>query len=282
MSIAALLVANGAVLVSAHGAESARQVMAERAPAAVFGSMTHHVAAGVSVELHLPPGPGPHPVLLYAHGGGWTSGTPTDGLEDLGVSEVIDHGWAIASIGYRLADPATGVTAQHQRDDVAAVLGWIRTAGPDVGLGDRVVAMGHSSGAHIVALAAADAAPTARPDTVVLVSGVFDFLPDVVDHPLLRPAAAAALGCHPSDCGPVEALEPVAFADRGDPPVVLVHGADDRVVTSATSVRYAEALRRADVAVDLHVVSGGGHSGAVLAAAIRAVLTTVMDGSTRR
>ena len=57
----------------------------------------------------------------------------------------------MATLRYRVAAPGTGVTAREQSHDVDAALAWIRSAGPSVGLSSRVVASGHSAGAHLLA-----------------------------------------------------------------------------------------------------------------------------------
>ncbi|GAA0559599.1 alpha/beta hydrolase [Rhizomicrobium electricum] len=52
---------------------------------------------------------------------------------------------------------------------------------------------------------------------------------------------------------------PVGDCD-GAPPAFLVHGADDRDVPVRHSERFARALQRCDVPVELHVFAGVGHS----------------------
>ena len=34
------------------------------------------VSEGVTADIHVPTGDGPHPVLVYLHGGGWVCGSP--------------------------------------------------------------------------------------------------------------------------------------------------------------------------------------------------------------
>lgn len=237
---------------------------------------------GVALDIHLPTSHGDPPVLLYVHGGGWTSGHRDDVPDELGVLDLVDQGWVVISVGYRRADPAAGVTAMDQADDVAVALEWIRDERRALGLGDHVVAMGHSAGAHLVALSAATMPVDSRPDAVLLVSGVYDFGTDVVANPLLGPAVEAALGCTSHACVRRSPLEPATFADAGDPPVTIVHGLRDRVVSPTTAARYGRALERAGVEVDLQMVSGGRHLGDPLGRAARSVLDTWTDRSRHR
>lgn len=90
------------------------------------------------------------PVVLYVHGGGWTRG---DRKRVFGIPQWLNaRGYAVVAIDYRKI-PATDIGGQVA--DVAAALAWtrrnIRRHGGDPG---RIVLMGHSAGAHLVALAA--------------------------------------------------------------------------------------------------------------------------------
>ena len=281
-AVAVVLSANAVVLVAgtedraATGASVLGQVVT--APTSTAGARTVHAGAGVPVDVHLPAGAGPHPVVLYVHGGGWTSGDRAEVPDELGILDVVDEGWAVVSTGYRPADAATGVTAREQATDVATALGWVRSHGRALSLDDRVVAVGHSAGAHLVALVAATAPPAVRPDAVLLVSGVYDFGPDVVRNPMLGPGVEAALGCA-GDCASRPSVEPATYADPDDPRVAIVHGSADGIVTPATAERYGRALALADVAVDVHLVPQGEHIGARLGSAARAVLAALTSGS---
>ena len=234
-------------------------------------SVTVDVAEGVAVDVHLPAGHGPYPVVVYVHGGGWISGDKSDLPPELALRDVLDRGWALVSVGYRYAGQG-GLTATDQVADVSTALGWIRGPGGDLGLGDHLVGIGHSAGGHLLSLVAASAPPEVRPTEVIVVAGIYDFGPDVVDNPLLDYAAHAALGCPPEDCPRRPSLEPANFADPGDPLVSIVHGAGDPLVDPATAHRYAQALQGAGVAVALHAVEGASHLDDVLGAATRAVL----------
>jgi len=48
---------------------------------------------------------GPLPVVFYVHGGGWTMGSKTEGFLG-GIIGLIDHGYAVISVDYRLAPKA--------------------------------------------------------------------------------------------------------------------------------------------------------------------------------
>lgn len=89
------------------------------------------------------------PVILYVHGGGWTKG---DRSRVYGMPQwLTSRGYLMVSIDYRKI-PATDIDGQVA--DLAAAIDWtrrnIRRHGGDP---ERIVLMGHSAGAHLVALA---------------------------------------------------------------------------------------------------------------------------------
>lgn len=91
------------------------------------------------------------PVIVYAHGGGWVKGSRK---KVYGLPEwLTGRGYMLVAIDYRKV-PAT--TIDGQVSDLAAAVSWVRANIARYG-GDpsRIALMGHSAGAHLVALAAA-------------------------------------------------------------------------------------------------------------------------------
>lgn len=89
------------------------------------------------------------PLLLYAHGGGWSQGDKS--MVHALPEYVRRHGLTLASVDYRLV-PA--VNAGQQAEDVAAAAARFRADHP----GRPLFLMGHSAGAHLIALAVTDPA----------------------------------------------------------------------------------------------------------------------------
>lgn len=94
------------------------------------------------------------PILLIVHGGGWRNGDKGNArVVDNKVNHWIPKGFIVVSVGYRML-PQAGPLAQA--DDVAAALAFVQAQASAWG-GDRkrIVLIGHSAGAHLVALLAA-------------------------------------------------------------------------------------------------------------------------------
>ena len=118
------------------------------------------------------------PVLLMVHGGAWRLGDK--GAAAVCTNKVghwVPRGWVFVSANYRLA----AVTPLDQAKDVARALAFVQREAARWGADPaRVVLMGHSAGAHLVALlAAAPELATAEGaagwrGTVCLDSGAYD------------------------------------------------------------------------------------------------------------
>ena len=106
------------------------------------------------MDVYIPDSARAAPLLFLVHGGGWRRGDKTHGrLIDNKLAHWLPAGLIVVSVNYRML-PEAGVLTQ--RDDVAAALARAQALAPSWG-GDpsRIVLMGHSAGAHLVALLAA-------------------------------------------------------------------------------------------------------------------------------
>ncbi|KAF9276978.1 hypothetical protein BGZ68_009630 [Mortierella alpina] len=90
------------------------------------------------------------PVLMYIHGGGWTTGSKS--LTGPLLTEMVAHGWVVVSIDHRLTAKAGYPT---QLIDCKRALRWIKDEIRIFGGNpDNVVVAGDSSGGHMAALLA--------------------------------------------------------------------------------------------------------------------------------
>jgi acetyl esterase/lipase len=94
------------------------------------------------------------PLVLFVHGGGWKRGSKDNASGPWKAPHYTQAGYAYASINYRLVPAAT---VEQQASDVAASLRYLIDNAARLGFdSSRIVIMGHSAGAHLVALVGTD------------------------------------------------------------------------------------------------------------------------------
>ena len=127
------------------------------------------------LDLFVPAGPGPFPVVVNIHGGGWHAGGKEGGI---GASKPYLHaGIAYASVGYRLVQDAH---FPAQIDDCNDAIGWLRAHAAQYHLDPNEVGVfGHSAGGHLCALIGTTGDTTTfknpqKVQAVVCASGVYD------------------------------------------------------------------------------------------------------------
>ncbi len=130
----------------------------------------------VYVSTRPPTSAAPAPVIFFVHGGGWSRGDKTNGrVIEPKVAHWIAEGYVVISANYRMLPTPVA----QQADDVAAAIAFAQSQAPLWG-GDpkRFILMGHSAGAHLVALISAGARTAARPQpwlgSVLLDSAALD------------------------------------------------------------------------------------------------------------
>lgn len=102
------------------------------------------------------------PLVLLVHGGSWVSGDKSNfgsTAPDF-IPWWIERGYVVAAVNFRLASPlgqALEVGPRDQARDIAYALAWLNEQGEERGIApEGTVAVGYSSGAHLVALLGAD------------------------------------------------------------------------------------------------------------------------------
>lgn len=230
------------------------------------------------VDIYTSGASGPaRPLVLFIHGGGWTSGHTrhSGALSNFPqvLADLAAEGFVVASLEYRLAAEAP-YPAQLQ--DARAALRFLRANAAKYGIDPaRVGVWGGSAGGHLAALAALScgvkqfdtaSAPAGSEcaQSAVIWYGVFDFAP-VLARAARTPgdnAPNALLRCAPAQCPKalVDSASPVHFIKAGAPPFLLIHGESDRVVEVSQSRLAEQALRAAGARVEAIYIPAVDHS----------------------
>ena len=103
------------------------------------------------MDVYLPSNAHAAPVIVMVHGGAWMVGDKSSrGVVEPKASHFNDAGIAFVSVDYRLVPK---VDPMAQAGDVADALAYMQQHAAAWGLdSSRIVLMGHSAGAHLVAL----------------------------------------------------------------------------------------------------------------------------------
>ncbi|MGI5183164.1 alpha/beta hydrolase fold domain-containing protein [Dactylosporangium sp. CA-152071] len=209
------------------------------------------------LDLHVPPGDGPFPVVLWIHGGGWMTGSRVWTVDQRFHERMVARGYAVADVDYRLALEAT---YPAQQADVEAAVRWLRHHAATLRLDPaRFAVLGESAGGQIAAVAALTGTGDTAIQAVILWYAPADLstVPRQ-DDPFMFPAILlggplAERQAFARHASPLHNVHPAA------PPFLLVHGTDDETVPFAEATGFAEALRAQGVRCDVLPVDGAGH-----------------------
>ncbi|MCB1226057.1 MAG: alpha/beta hydrolase [Verrucomicrobiales bacterium] len=227
---------------------------------------------GLRLDLTIPRRIEKPPVVMFIHGGGWHSGSRKGNR----LAWLTEHGYATASISYRLSDEAKFPAQIH---DCKAAARWLRDPANQEKYGydaTKLVVAGTSAGGHLSALMGTSGGvtelegdfgsleQTSRVDGVIDYYGPSDFIlrsknqPAKTEDP--KGSVTLLLG------GPVSAnlelaalASPVTHVSKDDPPLLIFHGDADKTVYLDQSERLLSAYHELGLDATLQVVKGGGH-----------------------
>lgn len=217
-------------------------------------------------------GPAPHPAVIIVHGGGFTGGTSRNGSEAYCADFLAPAGYAVFSINYRLAPPATfaDMIADTQR-----AVRFVRHNAAKYNVNpNKIALLGGSAGGYLSNLAgllpptsypSSSTDPASDPvnrqsdkvEAVVTLYGISDLrtMPDptfVAKYHLLGPAA-------PTDSD-LAAASPITHVHPGAPPFLLIHGDHDTAVPIAQSLQLQTAMHQTGGRADLIVIPNAPHA----------------------
>jgi acetyl esterase/lipase len=219
------------------------------------------------LDLYLPrrPKPGPMPVALLFHGGGWVSGNKDEIALD--VVPYLAMGIAVANVDYRLAATAPAPAAVQ---DARCALRWVVRHATEYGLDtNKVVTVGSSAGGHLALIAAFapesagfdDLCPGNEPMHVSAVINFFGIsdVAELLQPPHMRDFAVGWMGNAPNRDDLARRLSPLTYVDKDVPAVFSAHGQADPIVPFEQSKRLHAALTAAGVPNRLYPIPRGGH-----------------------
>jgi acetyl esterase/lipase len=217
------------------------------------------------LDLAVPQGAGPFPIIFWIHGGHWIEGDKSENPFDY----YTQNGFAVASTNYRFA--GGGNTHVELADDIEAAFNLVAGGSIDSRIDSgRMVISGFSAGGHLSALTAltrdvqvAGVMTFGGPMELMFSQRVMDAL---VDTGYTLPEAAGilepVLGCLlPDGCtaGEDVAASPTQQVTSNAPPFHIQQGLADDINPPEMAVFMAEALTGAGVQHTLEQIPGLYH-----------------------
>lgn len=240
------------------------------------------------LDIYLPANAkGKLPLVIFIHGGGWLG---NDKYADMGymkktVAEIVNSGFALASIDYRFSTMAV-FPAQIQ--DCNRAISYLYDNAGRYGLDKkRFAVMGFSAGGHLASLVGLSKNNNIKSFFMPGTSKSFKFK-GVVDfygpaELILFPGShdekspeALLIGAAPLKRPDLaKAASPVTYVDKDDPPFLIIHGEKDELVSPNQSRLLSAWLNVKEVPNELVIVKDAPHFGVMFDS--DEVRTKVMD-----
>ena len=234
------------------------------------------------LDLYLPEKPAEHPLplIVHIHGGGWMGGNKFP----CPVVGMVGKGYAVASVEYRFSQKAK-FPAQIQ--DCQAAIRWLRANSQQHNIDPkRVGVVGGSAGGHLSALVGTTGGKKAfapiggneeQSDRVQAVCDIFGpanfstVMQQADDDKNVRNIFKFNSPSDPysqligvsleGNTQKTNAVSPVHYVSKDNPPMLILHGTHDALVPLAQSEEFAAALMEKGVEVWLQKLPGSGHGG---------------------
>lgn len=227
----------------------------------------------LALDLYLPTNQANPALVVWVPFGAWQFGS-----KDKVWTSIVERGFALASIDTRQAPEARFPAQVH---DIKAAIRFLRANAGRYGYrGDCIAVWGMSSGGHLAALVGTtngnlqlEGNEGNYPKVDSSVQAIVDFygptdlltiLSQSTPHGLsVRvPALKALLGKpveDPTVLDLARLASPVYQVDKGDPPLLIMHGIQDYQVPINQSLELQDAYRNLGLDVELHLVPDAGH-----------------------
>ena len=226
-----------------HRVEESREVRTEHS-SHIDLSYGHGVRQ--TLDVFLPEGAGPWPVLIYIHGGYWQSNSKDDYA--FLAPAWTERGVAVVTLGYRLL-PSVKLTdiIADVRDGMRYLTENAEALSLDK---DRILLSGLSAGAHLTAMHITSSCEW-QPCAAVLLSGVYELSP--VESTTPGAALADSLSADPGTISPLGRAAPTACR------CLIAWGDEETDVFKSQSLMLAEHWSNWGFASERLAIHGANH-----------------------
>jgi acetyl esterase/lipase len=214
--------------------------------------------------------------MIWIHGGAWMAGNQASPP----VVYLVSKGFAVASIQHRFSSDAIWPAQAY---DCKAAIRFLRANAAKYHFDpDHFGVGGDSSGGHLAAFVGTSGdvkdmeGDLGNPGVSSRVQAVVDWFGPTDFTLMAQQSGPRSMLKHDAANSPESRLlgglvqekpvlaktaNPLTYIDQNDPPFLIMHGDDDRLVPLGQSVILAKALVDAGVEVTMETIHGAGHEG---------------------
>lgn len=227
----------------------------DTAQSLVFKDVAYGQADRQKMNVFLPSGRNEDTkMILFIHGGGWTSGDKND--FDTFASAYTAEGIGAITINYRYADIYSGIDYTEMLDDIGKAISCLTDSSVLYSINTRgICLLGHSAGGHLALLYAYRNNDEGLVDKVISLAGPTDLTDSgFLAIPGVRELVSILTGNDPGklmDASPIHHLNDVT--------TYLYHGKSDVIVPYQQSERLFEKIRSLNSLNYCSLIEGCGH-----------------------
>jgi acetyl esterase/lipase len=222
----------------------------------------------------------PTPTLMFFHGGGWMEGS-TKETWGLWFLPFLQLGWVVVNVDYRHSGVAPAPAAV---EDCLRAVHWLTRNAAQYNVDARnFVLAGLSAGGHLALLTGMisptlsggaeqqlamsrldsnvvrESAQALRAAAIINWCGITD-VPDMAQGRNQQEIALRWLGSRADRLDVAKSVSPLTYVRSGLPPIVTIHGDDDRYVPYSHATRLHDALSAVAVSNELITLPGSDHA----------------------
>ena len=197
------------------------------------------------------------PAIVFFTGGSWTKGNPE--WDFYNCDAYAKKGWVGVAVEYRVADRYETTPFEAVKDARSAIR-WLRMNAETYNIDtNRIVASGNSAGGHLVLTTVLanewnestdNLRYSASPNLAMVNSGVYSLYAENATDWITRDLKDKSIA---------KKISPIHLLRTGLPPMIIIHGTNDRSVDYATAKEFAEAMKKLGNDFEFHTLEGAPH-----------------------